>query len=62
MQQMSVAELRGVLNDEQLRDTVQLLDVREPWEAQESSLPHFTLLPLSRRDLMHGVAGGPTTV
>jgi hypothetical protein len=48
VQQMSVAELRGVLDDEDLRDTVQLLDVREPWEAEESSLPHFTLLPLSR--------------
>ena len=59
---MSVAELRGLLNDEDLRDTVQLLDVREPWEAQESSLPHFTLLPLSRCDRMPGGVTGPTTV
>lgn len=48
VQQMSVAELRAVLSDEDMRETVQLLDVREPWEAEESSLPHFTLLPLSR--------------
>jgi rhodanese-related sulfurtransferase len=57
VQQMSVAELREVLDDEDLRDTVQLLDVREPWEAEESSLPHFTLLPLSRQQEWAGDIG-----
>jgi rhodanese-related sulfurtransferase len=61
VQQMSAAELRGVLNDEDLRETVQLLDVREPWEAEESSLPHFTLLPLSRWDSMNGSTPAPST-
>jgi hypothetical protein len=54
VQQMSVEKLREVLDDDDLRDTVQLLDVREAWEAEESSLPHFTLLPLSRWVVMHG--------
>lgn len=49
VQQISVGDLKAILEDDDLRDTVQLLDVREPWEAKESSLPHFTLLPLSRR-------------
>lgn len=45
---MSVEELKTILEDEDMRGRVQLLDVREPWEAEEASLPHFTLLPLSR--------------
>lgn len=48
MRQMDVAELQAVLADEDLRDTVQLVDVREAWEEQEARLPGFTLLPLSR--------------
>ena len=46
--QMSVDELREILEDEDRRGTVQLLDVREPWEAECASIPGFTLLPLSR--------------
>lgn len=48
VRQMDVAELQAVLADEDLRETVQLVDVREPWEQQEAHLPGFTLLPLSR--------------
>jgi len=47
---MDVAELQAVLADEDLRDTVQLVDVREAWEEQEARLPGFTLLPLSRQE------------
>lgn len=45
---MSVGELREILADPELREDVQLIDVREPWEAEEAAIPSFRLLPLSR--------------
>ena len=44
---MSVVELRGILDKEELHD-VQLIDVREAEELRLASLPRFAPLPLSR--------------
>jgi hypothetical protein len=46
--QMSVQQLKAMLDDAEARQAVQLIDVREESEARLASLPHFQLLPLSR--------------
>lgn len=51
VRQMGVHELKEILEHDDLRDSVQLVDVREEWEAEQVSLPHFTLLPMSRYPL-----------
>ena len=43
--QMTVQELAQRLADE--GDTLQLVDVREPWEVETAGLPNFVNLPLS---------------
>jgi len=48
----SVHELGELLapasSDSSMLDDVQLIDVREGWEAEVASLPGFTLMPLSQ--------------
>ncbi|KAL6756620.1 parvulin-type peptidyl-prolyl cis-trans isomerase [Haematococcus lacustris] len=48
VQQVPAHEVLQLLTDPDQVCEVQLVDVREPWEAELASLPGFRLLPLSR--------------
>lgn len=46
--EVSVADLHALLDDETRAATVQVLDVREPWEVEFASLPGLIEIPLSQ--------------
>ncbi|KAG1661628.1 hypothetical protein FOA52_002858 [Chlamydomonas sp. UWO 241] len=55
VQQMSVQELSEVLLNPALLEDVQMIDVREAWEQQTASLPHFRSYRLTQMQVW-----GPT--